>query len=324
MQRLAMTRTEQLPLFCTFTYPDRYPNQPEVWKRDLKVMCQRMAREFPGFSGFWRLELKERQSGENVGQIAPHFHLLAWGVPWAWKSKRKRNAQLQWSAFNSMGVMEGRWLWKREVWKDGVLTDTRRTVSNTYIGQAAETYEGKNVELYESSRHDRQGRTVRTVEYWVRDERVQVDQEQRRTLGQQYEDSETELREWLSINWYEVVGSDDPRHLRAGTNVEQIRSPEGVMWYASKYVAKIDQEQAGQVGRWWGCVNPLKIPWAELQSVELSHSETVRVLRCARRFVESVRKGKRFKAHRTLQFWFCDAATWLRRLPEYGGIAPPG
>lgn len=54
----------------------------------------------------------------------------------------------------------------------------------------------------------------------------------------------------LATDWYEVVGSGDGRHLQAGTQVEKVRSENGVQWYASKYIAKTDLDAT--TGRVWG------------------------------------------------------------------------
>ena len=65
-------------------------------------------------------------------------------------------------------------------------------------------------------------------------------------------------KDWLSRAWFEVVGSGDERHLRAGTQVKQMRSWRGVMSYAAKYVGKqIDTLPPGweSVGRFWGIHN---------------------------------------------------------------------
>jgi hypothetical protein len=61
----------------------------------------------------------------------------------------------------------------------------------------------------------------------------------------------------LSRMWYEIVGSDDSRHLIAGTRIEAIRSGKhGMVSYALKYAAKADQKEipANYVncGRFWG------------------------------------------------------------------------
>jgi len=63
---------------------------------------------------------------------------------------------------------------------------------------------------------------------------------------------------WLSQAWYDVVGSQDERHLNAGTNVQLARSHRGVVSYAAKYTAKrqeLPAEWQDGVGRWWGVCN---------------------------------------------------------------------
>jgi hypothetical protein len=67
---------------------------------------------------------------------------------------------------------------------------------------------------------------------------------------------------WLSQAWYDVVSSDDTKHLKAGTRVESVRSWKGVFSYCAKYLGKVasktegDEEvDIGEVGRTWGIVN---------------------------------------------------------------------
>jgi hypothetical protein len=57
--------------------------------------------------------------------------------------------------------------------------------------------------------------------------------------------------------WYEIVGSEDERHLLAGTRIEALRSGRyGTVSYATKYAAKIEQKLVPpnfvNVGRFWG------------------------------------------------------------------------
>jgi len=66
-----------------------------------------------------------------------------------------------------------------------------------------------------------------------------------------------ESRQWISRRWYEIVNSEDERHLHAGTNVERLRSGRGgTLSYASKYAAKLEQKTVPSgyenVGRFWG------------------------------------------------------------------------
>jgi len=68
-------------LFVTLTYPDVFPERPRRWKRDIDVFLKRAKRRYPRSVWVWRLEWKTRLSGQNVGKVAPHFHLLALGIP---------------------------------------------------------------------------------------------------------------------------------------------------------------------------------------------------------------------------------------------------
>lgn len=61
---------------------------------------------------------------------------------------------------------------------------------------------------------------------------------------------------WLSQAWYEVVGSGDPKHLKAGTGTAKVRSKDEAITYMLGYMGKRDQkdvpEEYQNVGRFWG------------------------------------------------------------------------
>ena len=64
-------------------------------------------------------------------------------------------------------------------------------------------------------------------------------------------------KDWLSDTWYQIVGSEDKRHLLAGTNVQAFKSGRhGISAYAAKYAAKqvqkIIPDKFGWTGRFWG------------------------------------------------------------------------
>lgn len=64
-------------------------------------------------------------------------------------------------------------------------------------------------------------------------------------------------KEWVAATWYRIVGSEDKRHLAAGTRIESFkRGKRGMCAYATKYAAKQVQktvpEGFGWVGRFWG------------------------------------------------------------------------
>lgn len=60
----------------------------------------------------------------------------------------------------------------------------------------------------------------------------------------------------LSERWYKIVGSGDEKHLRAGTQIDRIKSKRHLYGYLSDYVKKLDQKTPPpgfeNVGRFWG------------------------------------------------------------------------
>lgn len=48
------------------------------WKNHIEILRKRFERAYPDVLALWRIELKKRKSGDFVGLIAPHFHLLIW------------------------------------------------------------------------------------------------------------------------------------------------------------------------------------------------------------------------------------------------------
>lgn len=96
--------------------------------------------------------------------------------------------------------------------------------------------------------------------------------------------------QWLAQAWFEIVGSGNPKHLQAGTEVRRVKSWRGVMSYAAKYVAKPNEQlPAGwpaHVGRWWGVLGRGKLPqvWHEQT---MSFHEFYQVRRILRRYLRS-------------------------------------
>lgn len=170
-------------LFVSLTYPDRFPADAARWKRDLDNVSKALTRKYPRMSAIWRLEWKTRLSGENAGRMAPHFHLLVFGVP---------------------------------------LLDLR----------------------------------------------------------------------WLSASWYRIVGSGDPRHLRAGTSAQRVRSFAGVMHYCSKYIGKPAAESfGGWTGRCYGVLGRKNLV-IRLLVVPLTWQQFYSIRRVMRRWLSKRLKRK--------------------------------
>jgi hypothetical protein len=125
--------------------------------------------------------------------------------------------------------------------------------------------------------------------------------------------SYSELREFTARAWYEVVGSGDEKHLRAGVRVETIRSWRGVRSYAAKYIGKIENlpnfEEWGHVGRIWGVRRPGNIPWAEALTVAVNDRQVSRLFRLLRRYA----RLRAFGGQRSMSVFVGDASFWAAR-----------
>lgn len=115
-------------------------------------------------------------------------------------------------------------------------------------------------------------------------------------------ESRDTLRHWISRAWFDVVGSDDLRHHRAGTRVEQLRTIQGAFRYAAKsYLGKaVDAASLpAQPGRFWGVIGRRNLPRASPDGWRLSLRQTFRLLRIIRHYrraqasnrTRSTRKG---------------------------------
>ena len=62
--------------------------------------------------------------------------------------------------------------------------------------------------------------------------------------------------DWVALQWFDIVGSEDIKHLEAGTRTERVRKEKGGRHYAVKYACKCWQKIVPQryqdVGRFWG------------------------------------------------------------------------
>jgi hypothetical protein len=101
-----------------------------------------------------------------------------------------------------------------------------------------------------------------------------------------------QLRAEVSRLWFEVVGSGDERHLRAGTQVVQVKSWRGARGYAAKYMGKLESSQPGDchgsqqpavsTGRLWGVWNRALLP-ITAQQYYVTLRSFFRMRRCLRR-----------------------------------------
>lgn len=88
--------------------------------------------------------------------------------------------------------------------------------------------------------------------------------------------------DWLAQAWYEVVGSGDPQHLKAGTRVERVHSYMHAKSYVEKYLAKVEEHVApeGLIGRCWGVEGAWRAFLAAVvEVVGLTFKEAARLFR---------------------------------------------
>lgn len=131
----------------------------------------------------------------------------------------------------------------------------------------------------------------------------------------------------ISRLWYEVVGSGDDKHLKAGTNVQIVRDVKGTLLYAAKYLGKIEGQKWSKPGRFWGVLCGEFIPWAALVRVSLYEHEVSIIMRLFKRFMfkrfldKKTGKYRKFKIRGDLPSLNCliDCEQWFERLPEILG-----
>jgi len=100
------------------------------------------------------------------------------------------------------------------------------------------------------------------------------------------------FQEWSSQAWFEIVGSGDEKHLRAGVRVERVKDPTSALWYMSSYASKGDQTLPGfRVGRYWGSFNKKHLPIAPVEVDQLTQRQAVVVARCLRKHREAGMKA---------------------------------
>jgi len=92
-----------------------------------------------------------------------------------------------------------------------------------------------------------------------------------------------ELLAWVSLHWYQVVGSGDDRHLRAGTNVRRMTTAAHVAAYVGKYLSKSGDNIPGYTGRFWGTSRSWDMPAVVLY---LTDRQVVKLRRLLRRYLQ--------------------------------------
>lgn len=139
-----------------------------------------------------------------------------------------------------------------------------------------------------------------------------------------------ELFKWVAFNWYEIAGEGDQKHLFFHLGafkgsvpcVQRVRSFNGVMAYASKYLGKTFEVSGwgdAWTGRYWGVYKRENIPFGQLRSERITYKKACVLMRYQRRH-----SGVKYRSGRdnTLTV-FCDADQWVNRLILEGDTSPP-
>lgn len=94
-------------------------------------------------------------------------------------------------------------------------------------------------------------------------------------------------RQWLARVWFEVVGSGDERHKKAGTQVARVSDYRRALGYASKYVAKVTSSYSAEdTGRFWGVIGRESLPRSTC-FIRLERGEYCRLVRVLRGLITS-------------------------------------
>lgn len=126
------------------------------------------------------------------------------------------------------------------------------------------------------------------------------------------------LKDFVPGAWFDIAGGGDELHLLFHQGklknqhcVGQVRSNKGVMAYASKYLGKtfeVSGWNSLEVGRFWGVFMNGNIPFGEMQTLEITRSQAVHLMRYQKRYAKL---KKRSYPSLTV---FCDAEQWITKV----------
>ena len=314
LKTVGRLRQDSLPVFVTLTYPDEFPVTPERWRRDLAALWRRIRRQWPTGAAIWKKEFKRRKSGVNEGKVAPHYHMLLWIPKWVAQEKAD-------------------WIrrWKLELARIQ-LADGKNLISTHRFEAGMEVKIddlGPDVKVVRRQIAGRKG-NFELVEYWKMDGVNHLTETACKLAADfagQIVEPEEAIRSWFAVNWYEVVGSGEPRHLAAGTGVETVKSSRGVYYYASKYMADVKDDPGPEydgIGRCWGIMGREHLPWATVVEMSLSWEQGIRLKRAAVRYLKSKRdKKKRCRSRAPGMWWLSSAPPAWAKLAGGGLEASP-
>lgn len=145
------------------------------------------------------------------------------------------------------------------------------------------------------------------------------------------------MRGWLAGAWYDIVGSGDIKHYRAGTQFDEVRNYRHAKSYVGKYLGKDQHELLDErPGRFWGHWGKLELYQGKRIDIYISGDQVADIFRCldkwrlgvARRLKGvdrrrvAVRYARRRRADARSRWYACTVAEVLRLL-SYGGVFVP-
>jgi len=297
-----VSKGASLPAFVTFTLPDsEFDDSVTAFTKKAKVYLdtwlKRLRRVSPGACGFWRVEYQSRKSGQYVGKLFPHFHLMVWGLEnsqrWGLVNDTPQLVNVAVVNFQDNQVQMD-FMSHLLLAADAVQGDAG-TASAWATAKVQGLPDDSKKIVWMTSLHDGDG-SVRHVAGCSSPALHRHVTKKLTEVGDGRNDQkQMAFSDWASLAWYHVVGSHDIAHFSAGVRVENVRSWGGVMHYCSKYIAKLadsDFLTDVPVGRQWGIFNRAAMPWAKMITLELPDDVGVRLRRVARRYLERC-TGKR-------------------------------
>lgn len=132
MRKLAMVDRRYVPQFVTLTYPDAWPDDPKIYKRQFDNFCKALKYRHPEAGLIWKLEFQARG--------APHFHLLVWGVP---LGELRAFVPMAWYKIAGAGD-EKHYLWHMGVLGNGNRHCVQQVFSYKQVSSYASKYMGKD------------------------------------------------------------------------------------------------------------------------------------------------------------------------------------
>lgn len=287
MDFVAELRRDERPYFVTLTYPDHFPTDPETWKNDLKKLFRRLSRRVPRAAVVWRLELETRKSGENKGQLAPHFHLLVYNT----------------LDFDLASFIEEHW---HDIAGDG--DEKHRWVHSKQRGR--EKPKEAAVRLMQSWRHCAAytaKELAKTAQSLFESYTIEVDQRKIHDGGIFGAAVESRVTGEILALCEDIEAAREVELYRAFVyNSDGLLVFKGSLAECEQFVESVSQYPDG-VGRFWGAWGREYLPWVPALVVWTLDNAAERMLR----IMEAHAGVADYPYHKTMSV-MCEATIWLR------------